>query len=58
MCGITKRGYDSELDRDIDLNVHTSGRTGMPRNTVIFGNGIGMALEPQYFKLESGLQYV
>ena len=30
----------------------------MPRSTVIFGNGLGMAIDPQYFKLESGLQSV
>ena len=30
----------------------------MPRSTLIFGNGLGMAIDPQYFKLESGLQSV
>jgi len=30
----------------------------MPRSTIIFGNGLGMALDPQYFRLESALRSV
>lgn len=30
----------------------------MPRSTIIFGNGLGMAIDSQYFTLKSGLQWV
>jgi hypothetical protein len=30
----------------------------MTRSTIIFGNGLGMALDPEYFSLSSGLSHV
>lgn len=30
----------------------------MPRSTIVFGNGLGMALDPDYFQLEAALRLV